>query len=39
MFSEDPVTVTFHGQQVVGKYGIFRTRNDNWLVYQMASVA
>ena len=34
-FREDEVIVTFHGQRVQGKYALFRTRGDDWMIHRM----
>jgi bifunctional non-homologous end joining protein LigD len=34
-FREDEVMVTFHGERVRGKYVLFRTRGDDWMIHRM----
>jgi bifunctional non-homologous end joining protein LigD len=32
---EDEIMVTFHGKRVQGKYVLFRTRGDDWMIHRM----
>jgi bifunctional non-homologous end joining protein LigD len=32
---DDEVMVTFHGERVQGKYVLFRTRGDDWMIHRM----
>jgi bifunctional non-homologous end joining protein LigD len=34
-FREDEVMITFHGERVRGKYVLFRTRGDDWMIHRM----
>jgi bifunctional non-homologous end joining protein LigD len=34
-FRDDEVIATFHGERVRGKYALFRTRGDDWLIHRM----
>ncbi len=34
-FREDEVMVTFHGERVRGRYVLFRTRGDDWMIHRM----
>jgi bifunctional non-homologous end joining protein LigD len=34
-FRADKVIATFHGERVNGKYSLFRTRGDDWLMHRM----
>ena len=34
-FREDEVMVTFHGERLRGKYVLFRTRGDDWMIHRM----
>jgi bifunctional non-homologous end joining protein LigD len=34
-FRDDEVMVTFHGERVRGKYVLFRTRGDDWMIHRM----
>jgi bifunctional non-homologous end joining protein LigD len=34
-FRDDKVIVTLHGERVEGKYSLFRTRGDDWLIHRM----
>lgn len=34
-FDDDMVIVVFHGERLGGRYAIFRTGGDNWLVHLM----
>ena len=34
-FRDDEVIVTFHGERVRGRYAIFRTGGDQWLIHRM----
>ena len=34
-FGEDKVVVTFHGERVRGRYALFRTRGDDWMIHRM----
>jgi bifunctional non-homologous end joining protein LigD len=34
-FRDDEVMVTFHGQRVRGRYVLFRTRGDDWMIHRM----
>jgi bifunctional non-homologous end joining protein LigD len=34
-FREDEVIATFHGERVQGRYALFRTRGDDWLIHRM----
>jgi len=32
---EDELIVTFHGERVQGKYALFQTNGDNWMIHRM----
>jgi bifunctional non-homologous end joining protein LigD len=34
-FRDDEVMVTLHGERVEGKYVLFRTRGDDWMIHRM----
>ena len=34
-FRDDEVMVTFHGERVQGRYVLFRTRGENWMIHRM----
>ena len=34
-FRDDEVIATFHGERVEGKYALFRTRGDDWMIHRM----
>jgi bifunctional non-homologous end joining protein LigD len=34
-FREDEVIATFHGERLKGRYALFRTRGDDWLIHRM----
>jgi bifunctional non-homologous end joining protein LigD len=34
-FREDEVMVTFHGERVRGRYVLFRTKGDDWMIHRM----
>ena len=34
-FREDEVIVTFHGERVSGRYALFQTRGDDWMIHRM----
>ncbi len=34
-FEPDEVIATFHGSRVEGRYALFRTKDDNWLIHRM----
>ena len=34
-FREDEVIATFHGERMRGKYVLFRTRGDDWMIHRM----
>ena len=34
-FRDDEVMVTFHGERVRGRYVLFRTRDDQWMIHRM----
>ena len=34
-FREDEVMVTFHGERLHGRYVLFRTREDDWMIHRM----
>ena len=34
-FREDEVMITFHGERLQGKYVLFRTRGDDWMIHRM----
>ena len=34
-FRDDEVIVTFHGERVRGRYALFRTRGDDWMIHRM----
>ncbi len=34
-FREDEVIATFHGERVRGRYALFRTRGQDWLIHRM----
>ena len=34
-FREDEVIATFHGERVRGRYALFRTREQDWLIHRM----
>jgi bifunctional non-homologous end joining protein LigD len=34
-FREDKVIVTLHGERIEGKYALFRTRGDDWMIHRM----
>src|SRR4051812_37212329 len=34
-FREDEVMVTFHGERVHGRYVLFRTKGDDWMIHRM----
>jgi bifunctional non-homologous end joining protein LigD len=34
-FRDDELIVTFHGERVKGRYALFRTRGDDWLMHRM----
>ncbi|MCW3064106.1 MAG: ligase [Solirubrobacterales bacterium] len=34
-FREDEVIVTFHGERLQGRYVLFRTRGDDWMIHRM----
>ena len=34
-FRDDEVMVTFHGERVTGRYVLFRTRGDDWMIHRM----
>jgi bifunctional non-homologous end joining protein LigD len=34
-FRDDEVIATFHGERLRGRYALFRTRGDNWMIHRM----
>src|SRR5215207_4870947 len=34
-FREDEVMITFHGERLHGRYVLFRTRGDDWMIHRM----
>ena len=34
-FRDDEVMVTFHGERLQGRYVLFRTRGENWMIHRM----
>ena len=34
-FRDDEVMVTFHGERLTGRYVLFRTRGDDWMIHRM----
>lgn len=34
-FRDDEVMVTFHGERLEGRYVLFRTRGENWMIHRM----
>jgi bifunctional non-homologous end joining protein LigD len=34
-FRDDEVMITFHGERVRGRYVLFRTRGDDWMIHRM----
>jgi bifunctional non-homologous end joining protein LigD len=34
-FRDDEVIATFHGERLNGRYALFRTRGDDWLIHRM----
>ncbi len=34
-FRDDEVIATFHGERLRGRYALFRTRDDDWLIHRM----
>lgn len=34
-FRDDEVIITLHGQRVMGKYALFRTKGKNWIIHRM----
>jgi bifunctional non-homologous end joining protein LigD len=34
-FRDDEVIATFHGERLQGRYALFRTRGDDWLIHRM----
>jgi bifunctional non-homologous end joining protein LigD len=34
-FTDDKVTVVFHGERVHGRYALFRTKGDDWMIHRM----
>jgi bifunctional non-homologous end joining protein LigD len=34
-FRDDEVIATFHGERLRGKYALFRTRGDDWMIHRM----
>jgi bifunctional non-homologous end joining protein LigD len=34
-FRDDEVIVTFHGERVEGRYVLFQTRGENWMIHRM----
>jgi bifunctional non-homologous end joining protein LigD len=34
-FRDGEVIATFHGERVQGRYALFRTRGDNWMIHRM----
>jgi bifunctional non-homologous end joining protein LigD len=34
-FREDEVMITFHGERVRGRYVLFRTKGDDWMIHRM----
>jgi bifunctional non-homologous end joining protein LigD len=34
-FRENEVILTFHGERVQGRYALFQTREDNWMIHRM----
>jgi len=34
-FRDDEVMVTFHGERVSGKYVLFQTKDDDWMIHRM----
>ena len=34
-FRDDEVIVTLHGERVSGRYALFRTRGDDWMIHRM----
>jgi bifunctional non-homologous end joining protein LigD len=34
-FRDDEVMVTFHGERVRGRYVLFRTKGDDWMIHRM----
>jgi bifunctional non-homologous end joining protein LigD len=34
-FRENEVIATFHGERVKGRYALFQTRGDNWMIHRM----
>jgi DNA ligase D-like protein (predicted ligase)/DNA ligase D-like protein (predicted 3'-phosphoesterase) len=34
-FEDDKVIVTFHGERLNGKYALFQTNGENWLIHRM----
>jgi bifunctional non-homologous end joining protein LigD len=34
-FTDEKVTVVFHGERVRGRHALFRTKGDNWMIHRM----
>ncbi|HEU0023788.1 MAG TPA: DNA polymerase ligase N-terminal domain-containing protein, partial [Thermoleophilaceae bacterium] len=34
-FRDDEVIATFHGERLAGRYALFRTRGDDWMIHRM----
>jgi bifunctional non-homologous end joining protein LigD len=34
-FRDDEVIATFHGERMSGKYALFQTKGDNWMIHRM----
>jgi len=34
-FRDDEVIVTFHGRRLTGRYALFRTRGEDWMIHRM----